>query len=223
MVKRRVKSRDNKRVPTSESTPPFNNPFGVLADLRKDLPAAEVPTAPDGSASSASKAVDLRGSLKLTVRSEKKGRAGKTVTRIKNLPSDLIPELRRRLTSDLGCGATLDGGELLLLGDLVDRAVAWLEREGASILGGALSPAQAAIDAVLGGKRRAEIYPGLTVDVVLKADQSTGTLSRGVVRDILTRSASHPHGIKVRLVDGRVGRVKQLIAVSGQQPSDRKE
>lgn len=235
MVKRRVKSRDNKRVSTSESTPAFNNPFGALADLRKDLPAVEVPTVPDGSASAAGMAVGLDGSFELIVGSEKAGRAGKTVTRIKNLPSDLVPELRRRMTSDLGCGATVDGGELLLLGDLVDRVVAWLKREGAchvaisgrtssprkrpAIQRSAVTPPQALADAVLGGKRREEIYPGLTVDVVLKADQSTGALSRGVVRDILTRSATHPHGIKVRLVDGRVGRVKQIIAVSGRQPN----
>ena len=124
MVKRRGKRRDNKKAPTSESNPPFNNPFGALADLRKDLPVAEVPIAPDESAPTTRRTEGLRGSFKLTERSEKKGRGGKTVTRIKNLPSDLIPELRRRMTSDLGCGATVDDGELLLLGDLVVRVAA---------------------------------------------------------------------------------------------------
>jgi uncharacterized repeat protein (TIGR03833 family) len=54
------------------------------------------------------------------------------------------------------------------------------------------------------------IRPGMLVDIVLKADQATGRLTRGVVQDILTKSASHPHGIKVRLQDGQIGRVQQV-------------
>jgi len=61
------------------------------------------------------------------------------------------------------------------------------------------------------GRERRGIRPGLTVDIVLKKDQGTGRLTRGVVRDILTKSANHPHGIKVRLIDGQVGRVKKII------------
>ena len=59
--------------------------------------------------------------------------------------------------------------------------------------------------------RRADLEPGLTVDIVLKQDQRTGKLTRGVIRDILTRTDIHPHGIKVRLADGQVGRGKQII------------
>ncbi len=61
------------------------------------------------------------------------------------------------------------------------------------------------------GTRRADIRPGLEVQVVLKQDQRTGKLTRGIVRDILTSSPTHPHGIKVRLTNGLVGRVKQVI------------
>lgn len=61
------------------------------------------------------------------------------------------------------------------------------------------------------GKTRAHIRPGLTVDIVLKQDQRTGRLTRGVVKDILTNSPTHPHGIKVRLEDGQVGRVQHII------------
>lgn len=61
------------------------------------------------------------------------------------------------------------------------------------------------------GKRRIDIRPGLTVDIVLKVDQRTGRLTRGVVRDILTNSPTHPHGIKVRLEDGQVGRVQHIV------------
>ena len=60
------------------------------------------------------------------------------------------------------------------------------------------------------GKDRKFIRPGVTVDIVLKKDQRSGKLTRGIVRDVLTKSERHPHGIKVRLRDGQVGRVKQI-------------
>jgi uncharacterized repeat protein (TIGR03833 family) len=60
------------------------------------------------------------------------------------------------------------------------------------------------------GRNRKDIRPGLEVAIVLKQDQRTGNLTRGIVKDILTKSATHPHGIKVRLTDGQVGRVKQI-------------
>ncbi|MFH1523373.1 MAG: YwbE family protein [Chloroflexota bacterium] len=59
---------------------------------------------------------------------------------------------------------------------------------------------------------RSQIKPGLRVRIVLKQDQSTGKLTEGIVRDILTNSPSHPHGIKVRLMDGQVGRVKEIVS-----------
>jgi uncharacterized repeat protein (TIGR03833 family) len=58
---------------------------------------------------------------------------------------------------------------------------------------------------------RKSIRPGQTVDIVLKKDQRTGLLTRGVVKDLLTKSPQHIHGIKVRLADGQVGRVKEII------------
>lgn len=60
------------------------------------------------------------------------------------------------------------------------------------------------------GTRRADIKAGLKVSIVLKADQRTGKLTEGEVKDILTKSPTHPHGIKVRLTSGQVGRVKQI-------------
>ena len=65
---------------------------------------------------------------------------------------------------------------------------------------------------VLSGKNRSDVRPGLTVDIVLKKDQRTGALTRGVVKDLLTNSAFHPHGIKVRLTDGQVGRVQNILS-----------
>ena len=60
---------------------------------------------------------------------------------------------------------------------------------------------------------RANLKPGLRVRIVLKQDQPTGKLTEGVVKDILTNSPTHPHGIKVRLVSGEVGRVKEIIGL----------
>jgi uncharacterized repeat protein (TIGR03833 family) len=61
------------------------------------------------------------------------------------------------------------------------------------------------------GTNRRDIQPGCHVDIVLKKDQRTGNLTRGIVKNILTKSANHPHGIKVRLTDGQVGRVKKIL------------
>ncbi|PGB03040.1 YwbE family protein [Bacillus toyonensis] len=63
----------------------------------------------------------------------------------------------------------------------------------------------------MNGQKRSNIAPGLEVDLVLKQDQRTGNLTRGIVKDILTNSPSHPHGIKVRLQDGQVGRVQNIV------------
>lgn len=60
------------------------------------------------------------------------------------------------------------------------------------------------------GRLRAHVRPGLSVDIVQKQDQASGRLTRGVVAALLTNSAGHPHGIKVRLQGGEVGRVKRI-------------
>jgi len=60
------------------------------------------------------------------------------------------------------------------------------------------------------GQNRKDVKSGLSVSIVLKQDQRTGKLTEGVVKDLLTKSSFHPHGIKVRLEDGQVGRVKQI-------------
>lgn len=64
----------------------------------------------------------------------------------------------------------------------------------------------------MNGQNRKDVKTGITVDIVQKQDQRTGKLTRGVVRDILTKSPNHPHGIKVRLESGEVGRVKVIHA-----------
>jgi len=63
----------------------------------------------------------------------------------------------------------------------------------------------------MNGQNRADIYPGLEVDIILKKDQRSGKRTRGFVKDMLTSSAHHSRGIKVRLEDGQVGRVIEII------------
>ena len=66
----------------------------------------------------------------------------------------------------------------------------------------------------MNGTQRINIKPGSRVSIVLKVDQRSGRLTEGIVKDILTKSAVHPHGIKVRLENGQVGRVKEVKQVS---------
>jgi uncharacterized repeat protein (TIGR03833 family) len=61
------------------------------------------------------------------------------------------------------------------------------------------------------GRNRKDIKPGMKVEIVLKKDQRTGKRTEGVVKEILTRSSFHPHGIKVRLTDSQVGRVARIL------------
>lgn len=63
----------------------------------------------------------------------------------------------------------------------------------------------------MSGQTRSDIYPGLEVEIILKKDQRSGKLTRGVVKDLLTSSSFHSRGIKVRLEDGQVGRVAKIV------------
>lgn len=64
----------------------------------------------------------------------------------------------------------------------------------------------------MNGQKRSNIKPGMSVLIVLKQDQRSGKLTEGIVKEILTKSPNHPHGIKVRLESGQVGRVKEILA-----------
>jgi len=64
---------------------------------------------------------------------------------------------------------------------------------------------------IMDGTKRSDIKPGMRVSIVLKKDQRTDVLTEGVVKDILTKSPNHPHGIKVRLESGEVGRIKKFL------------
>ena len=72
------------------------------------------------------------------------------------------------------------------------------------------------------GRVRGNLARGVEVLIVLKRDQRTGKLTRGKVKDILTRSRKHPRGIKVRLEDGRIGRVQEIVALKKDENPDGK-
>lgn len=65
----------------------------------------------------------------------------------------------------------------------------------------------------MNGTNRSNIKPGMKVAIVLKKDQRLGNLTEGIVQDILTKSGTHPHGIKVRLTSGEIGRVKNILSL----------
>jgi len=73
----------------------------------------------------------------------------------------------------------------------------------------------------MSGQKRANIRKGMTVKVVKKEHQRTGQLTQGIVKDLLTKSSTHPHGIKVRLESSVVGRVKEIISSADQGNSDK--
>ena len=107
-----------------------NNAFSGLSGLTSEVSSApsiaSVPIAP------AAPSPKPRFPNKIVVRMEKKGRRGKTVTRISGVPAGDLASLCREMKKALGCGATVEGSDLILLGDLVPRAVAWFEMAGAT-------------------------------------------------------------------------------------------
>ncbi|HEV8483006.1 MAG TPA: YwbE family protein [Blastocatellia bacterium] len=70
----------------------------------------------------------------------------------------------------------------------------------------------------MNGQHRQSVRPGVEVNIILKKDQASGRLTRGVVADVLTNSSFHPHGIKVRLVSGDVGRVREVLGTTDEAP-----
>jgi uncharacterized repeat protein (TIGR03833 family) len=160
---------------------------------------------------------------KLRVRLESTGRSGKVVTRISGLPPENLEAIASRLRKALGCGATVEESDVVLLGTLAERASQWLDNAGDlrmiaadKVVPNPIKPPSVAIaknePKALGlGTRRSDIRRGQRVSIVMKADQSDGQLTEGIVRDVLTNSEMHPRGIKVRLESGEIGRVKILL------------
>lgn len=119
-----------KHVDTSGAGDLKHNPFASLAALPV-APAPSPAVAP--SPREETKVAPLFAS-KVVVRRETKGRGGKTITRVSGVRAEHREALAARMKKALGCGATIDGDDLVLLGSLVDRAADWLEAEGARVV-----------------------------------------------------------------------------------------
>ena len=198
-----------------------HNPFGSLAKkplalslpnrpVIVPIPIVKPPPAPPS---------------KVRLRHESAGRSGKVVTRITGLPQGNLDAIASRLKQALGCGASVENCDVLLQGSLLERATQWLDKAGdlramtqernapvspSPVTPAANKPAPIA-PSNLSGMRRGGVRRGLRVAIVLKADQGTGKLTEGVVRDLLTSADYHPRGIKVRLESGDVGRVQVIL------------
>ena len=120
-------AKKKERVATEAAAALTQSPFAALLGTASDAPRQAPVNAPEASAREA-------GSVfigKVVVRREKKGRGGKTVTRVSGIARAHRAALADRLKKALGCGAILEGDDVVLLGSLVDRAADWLEAEGA--------------------------------------------------------------------------------------------
>lgn len=202
-----------------------HNPFGELAKRRAELEAAS-PNRHGKVAASASRAPAAPPQHRMQnvhVHLEPEGRSGKVVTRISGLPSHNLLAIAARLERALGCHASIRVRDVLLGGSLKDRVVAWLESAGdlaairdepRPVPAKSVAPPQLELtqrEPEPPAMQRSSVRRGLRVAIVLKADQGSGRLTEGVVRDILTGSPHHPRGIKVRLDSGEVGRVQRIL------------
>ncbi len=214
-------------VPGTTTGALTHSPFAKLADnaaLTRGVAGCATPLVP-----SQPRAQKPPPPCKVRLRMESRGRSGKVVTRISGLPPENLGAIAARLRKGLGCGATIEDGEVILQGSLTERASEWLERAGdlraiqpEEKTTKAAAPATATPDAArpntpvlgssrtLSGANRSDVRPGQHVAVVLKADQLSGKLTQGVVAELLTNSPTHPRGIKVRLESGEVGRVRVI-------------
>ncbi|APR80408.1 Hypothetical protein A7982_05755 [Minicystis rosea] len=140
--------------------------------------------------------------------------AGAVLTRVIGVPPERRAPLGKRWRDELGHEVLIEGRDLLVMTDDVERIAAVLRDAGASevklVRREVLPDLSRAGEP--GGTRRSQIRRGLRVAIVQKADQETGALTEGVVRDILTSSPEHPRGIKVRLESGEVGRVRRILS-----------
>ena len=210
--------------PVSNGQPSFaNNPFAKLA--RDPGLAAKLPAAQPAKMAVPIRRAQSSASPRLTLRHEAVGRSGKVATRISGLPIDMLEIVAVKLAKALGCAAGVDGVDVVLAGSLRERASDWFQKIGdvrklaeekpatpAMPARPDLPPPPALVATNASGTYRRNIRPGMRVAIVLKADQPSGDLTVGVVRDLLTNSEEHPHGIKVCLVSGQVGRVQVIYA-----------
>lgn len=131
------RSKHKEKVPTStapESSGPFNSAFGGLAALKAQMTAGapEAPVAPPVEAPAKPMSAGAKPLKRVVLQKERKGHGGKTVTRVRShgLGPEALEALMKDLKKGLGCGARIEDDEILLQGDIVDRAADWFEARG---------------------------------------------------------------------------------------------
>lgn len=151
---------------------------------------------------------------RVIVREEFDAAEAAIITRIIGVPQEHLSLFGKKWRELLGQTVAIEGRDLLVMADECKRIATLLRHAGAGEVVIVRRPPQAdlANAGEPGGTLRAQIRRGLRVAIVLKADQESGALTEGVVRDILTSSATHPRGIKVRLESGQVGRVQRILS-----------
>lgn len=185
-----------------------HNPFASLQSRTAD----PIPTAPRPVATSTTP----QPLGHIIVREEVDSEGGGLIARVIGVPQARLRAIGATLRSALSASVYIEGRDLLVTPNDCERVATRLREQGASevVLVKRTEPTNLEQAGTPGGTLRAEIRRGLSVAVVTKADQDKGALTEGVVRDILTNSAVHPRGIKVRLEDGQVGRVRRILGPS---------
>lgn len=150
---------------------------------------------------------------RVIVRQEVDTSTGAVITRVIGVPHEHHAQLGVRWRDALGHPVLVEGRDLLVMTDACDQVAAVLHDVGAGEVKIVRreAPADLSRAGEPGGTVRAQIRRGLRVAIVQKADQETGALTEGIVRDILTSAREHPRGIKVRLESGEVGRVRRIL------------
>lgn len=151
---------------------------------------------------------------RVVVREEFDATEKAVITRVIGVPPDLASSLGKRWRETLGVTVALEGRDMLVMARASERVAELLRNAGASEVAVVQRPAPTDLSTVgeAGGTERAQIRRGLRVAIVQKADQESGALTEGIVRELLTSSPTHPRGIKVRLESGEVGRVRRILS-----------
>ncbi len=181
-----------------------------FSSLRNAVAAAPAPAPKPPSPSPADKPPLGR----IFVREEFDATEATLITRVIGVPREHLGVFGKQWRAALGKTVAIEGRELLVMAGECERIAALLRDAGAGEVVVVRRPAPADLSGVgePGGTLRSQVRRGQSVAIVLKADQESGALTEGVVRDILTKSSTHPRGIKVRLESGQVGRVRRILS-----------
>lgn len=181
-----------------------HNPFASLRNLSANAKAPAAKTVP----------VEPQTTPlgRVVVREEFDNTENKVITRVIGVPNDRLGLLAKQCAKALDCTAMLEGKDIIVLSSEYERVITQLRDAAATEIVLVRSTRnKLATIGVAGGTIRSQVHRGKRVAVVQKADQESGTLTEGVVQDILTNSSEHPRGIKVRLESGIVGRVQRFL------------